>query len=1008
MRDVEAARAPVLTRCAAPQLISVSNDDENKCFGVVLRTPVSDSTGIPHILEHSVLCGSRKFPVKEPFVELMKGSLNTFLNAFTYPDRTCYPVASTNTADFYNLVDVYLDAVYHPRCVADPNTFAQEGWHLELETPGGDITYKGVVFNEMKGVYSSPDSVLGRVVQQALFPGNTYGVDSGGDPATIPQLTFERFADFHARFYHPSNSRLWFYGDDDPEKRLAILDKVLSEFEARDASDSAVATQPLFTSPRRVVSTYATGAADAAGEAEEEEEGEEEEVAEQGAAGAAAPSPAAAPAPAAKTYLTVNWVLSEQPLDTATSIALSFLDQLLLGTAAAPLRRALESSGLGEALTGGGLEDELVQPTYGVGLKGVSPSNVAAVEALIASTLERLAVDGFDPSEVAAAVNTIEFSLRENNTGRFPRGLSLMLRSVSSWLYGRDAFEPLRFEAPLAALKARLDAGDDVFRPLIRRFLIDNPHKVTVELRPDSGVGPAAEAAERSALSAEKARRSEAQLEELVAATEALKARQEAPDTEEALRCMPHLALADIPKAPKPVPTSVATSIAGHEGTTLLTHELATNEIVYAEALLDAQRVPVALLPLLPLFCRALTNMGTTKESFVELQRRIGATTGGVGASTFTSDVRGSRDAVAAVMLRGKATASRAGSLFDVFVDVLTTGRLDDRDRFRQMALQSKAGMEARAVGSGHSIAASRVAATLSAAGAADEAMGGASYLLFLRDLVARIDSDWDGVRADLEAIRSALLCRAGAIVNLTGDAASLSAASPHAAAFFASLPPTSPSPRLVWPAPPPGGSLPVVNELLTVPTAVNYVAKGVDLYATGGYTLHGSAYVANKLIGTSWLWDRVRVSGGAYGGFSDFDPHSGVFTQASYRDPNLGATLDIFDGTPAFLAGLDISRDALDKAIIGTIGDVDGYQLPDAKGYTALVRHLLGVTDEERAQRREEILGTSVADFRSFADALQAAVGPSARAAAVCSPEAAIAAAAAKPGYGFKTSKLV
>jgi predicted Zn-dependent peptidase len=392
------------------EIMSVTNDDENKVFGIVFRTPPKDSTGIPHILEHSVLCGSRKYPLKEPFVELLKGSLHTFLNAFTYPDRTCYPVASTNLKDFYNLVDVYLDAVFHPRCVNEVQTFQQEGWHYELNDPSEDITYKGVVFNEMKGVYSQPDNVLGRVSQQASFPDNTYGVDSGGDPTVIPNLTFQQFQEFHAKFYHPSNARVWFYGDDDPDERLHIISAYLAEFEANAAAkESEVTIQKLFSEPKRVVEKYAVG-----------DGGDLKK----------------------KHMVCLNWVLSDTPLDPETELALGFLDHLMLGTPGSPLTKVLLESGLGEAIVGGGIEDELRQPQFSIGLKGVAADDVSRVEDLVFSTLKQLIEDGFSSEAVEASMNTIEFSLRENNTGSFPRGLSLMLRSMVS---GESEFERTRW-----------------------------------------------------------------------------------------------------------------------------------------------------------------------------------------------------------------------------------------------------------------------------------------------------------------------------------------------------------------------------------------------------------------------------------------------------------------------------------------------------------------------------------------------------------------------------------
>ena len=528
------------------EVMSLSNDDENKTFGVTFRTPPANSTGIPHILEHSVLCGSRKYPIKEPFVELIKGSLNTFLNAMTYPDRTCYPVASCNLQDFKNLVDVYLDAVFHPRCMTNEKTFLQEGWHYELDDPDGEMTFKGVVFNEMKGVYSSPDSVLAREAQQALFPDNTYGVDSGGDPRVIPDLSFEEFKDFHGKFYHPSNARMWFYGDDDVEDRLKILDGFLSEFDRKEV-DSAVGTQPFFDEPRRVVASYVAG------------EGDEQQ----------------------KSFVQVNWLLNDGPFDQETALAVGFLDNLLMGSPAAPLRMALEESGLGEAIVGWGLEDELRQPTFAIGLKGVSKDDIPKVEKLIEDTIAKIAEEGFTQAAIDSSVNTIEFSMRENNTGRFPRGLSLMLRSLSTWLYDGDPVMPLRFEEPLAQLKERM-AKEDVFRPLIKKLLIDNTHQVTIELNPDKALGKIQEDEEKARVAAYRAGLSPEEIQKVVEETAELKRLQETPDTPEALACVPTLAVSDIPKEAKNIPTDVSSVGA----TQVLTHDIATSEILYAEHLM--------------------------------------------------------------------------------------------------------------------------------------------------------------------------------------------------------------------------------------------------------------------------------------------------------------------------------------------------------------------------------------------------------------------------------------
>eukprot|EP00877_Chromochloris_zofingiensis_P003328 jgi/Chrzof1/12997/Cz07g15220.t1 len=938
------------------ELISVINQDENKTFGAVFRTPVGDSTGIPHILEHSVLCGSRKYPIKEPFVELMKGSLNTFLNAFTYPDRTCYPVASTNTQDFYNLVDVYLDAVLHPRCISDKRTFEQEGWHLELEDPKDDLSFKGVVFNEMKGVYSSPDSMFYRTVQRALFPDNTYRHDSGGDPEDIPNLTFEQFQSFHGQYYHPSNARFWFYGDDDPVKRLEILNAYLDEFEARPV-DSHVETQQLLKEPRRVTEYYAAGNA---------EDGEQ------------------------KAFAAVNWVLSEQHLDTETELALGFLDYLLLGTSASPLRKAMNDSGLGEAVVGGGMDDELKQPIFSVGLKGVDPSNVDAVESLVLKKLEELAQSGFTSSAIEAAINTIEFSLRENNTGSFPRGLSLMLRAVGAWIYDKDPYVPIQWEEALNTFKSKLGGNSDVFGPLISKYLLNNGHRVTVVLLPDSELAKRTEEQEKARLAAAKAAMGNDEVEQVIAETAALKERQETPDPPEALTCIPSLQLSDIPRTITKIPTAISEK----QGATLLAHDLFTNDVLYAEVALDMRTVPVELLPLVPLFCRSLTQMGTEKESFIELTERIGRKTGGLSVYPFTSAKRGQTEPIAYLMVRGKAMGDKAGDMFELMRDILLTARLDDKARFTQMVAETKAGLEAGIIGSGHRFAAGRLSGQRSVAGWVSEQMGGLSYLESIRGLAKRVESDWDGVKADLERIRSLLLQRSGALVNLTGDERALSGAQAHVGDLLSALPATSSSPTN-W-----SGTLPSVNEALVVPTQVNYVGKAANLYQDAGYQLHGSAYVIEKYLGTSWLWDKVRVVGGAYGGFCSFDSHSGNFTYLSYRDPNLLDTLEAYDGTVDFLRKLSLDEDALTKAIIGTMGDIDAYQLPDAKGNAAFSRYLLGVTDEERQERREQVLGTTEKDFRAFADALESVRGDAARVVAVTSADKANQVLADKPGF--------
>lgn len=904
------------------ELLSLINNDENKVFGITFRTPPSDSTGLPHIMEHSVLNGSRKYPVKEPFVELIKGSLNTFLNAFTYPDKTCYPVASQNLQDFYNLVDVYMDAVFFPRLT--PYTLMQEGWHYEIEKPDSPLEYKGVVFNEMKGAYSQPENVLEETVIQSLFPDTVYRHNSGGNPVAIPDLTFEMFRNFHDTFYHPSNARIYFYGDDDPEMRLVLMNEYLNLFEQIPVP-SEIDLQPPLSEPRRVEAPY---------EVSEEKED-------------------------ARAFVTVNWLLPEHG-DENLTLNLAVLEQVLIGTPASQLRKALIDSGFGEDIAGSGVESASRQMFFSTGLKGVPLEKVDQVETFILDTVQKIALEGIDPDNIAAALNTIEFHLRENNTGSFPRGLSIMLRALDNWIYEKDPIAPLQFEAPLTALKSRLQSGELVFENLLQTYLLTNSHRTTVILKPDPGLGERRSAAEREKLDHAKEEMDDQAIEKVIDDGRQLKIRQETPDSPEALSAIPMLDRTDLDPFIRKLPIEEIQAPQGK----ILFHDLFTNGILYLDLGFDLHAVPQSLVSYIPLFSRALTETGTKSESFVQLLQRIGRTTGGIRPTTITSAIRGSNESIAYLFLRGKAMRSQTGDLLTILSDVLTGARLEDRERFRQIVLEEKARLESRLVGAGHAVINSRLRARFNTADWASEQMGGVSYLFFLRELVQQIENDWPGVLQALETIRGALISGSQAICNVTIDANSWQLIRQPVEEFLQNLP-SGQSSSTEWPLP----AYPA-SEGLTIPAQVNFVGKGASLYEHG-YKLHGSAYVINNHVNGTWIWDKIRVQGGAYGGFAVFDNQSGVLTFLSYRDPNLTQSLETYDATGGYLRKLELSDAELTKAIIGTIGDLDAYQLPDAKGFTSLRFHLLGLSDEERQRLRDEVLNTSQTDFVQFADAV-------------------------------------
>ena len=911
------------------RLLSVINDDENKVFSINFRTTPKDSTGVAHILEHSVLGGSEKYPVKEPFVELLKGSLATFVNAFTYPDKTCYPVASQNMQDFYNLIDVYIDAVLHPLITEE--TLMQEGWHYELEDPASPLTYKGVVFNEMKGAYSSPENLLARTIQQSLFPKHVYGVDSGGDPRNIPDLTYENFKAFHSTYYHPSNSFIFFYGNDDPEKRLKLMEGYLKPYKKIRVKSQVPLAKP-FKKPKSIKYSY--------------DAGQDKDIKK-------------------KHYLTVNWLLPDTS-DPVLDFSFSILANILIGTPASPLKKALLDSGLGEDLAGLGLENELRQQIFSTGLKGTKASSAKKIEKLIFDTLEALVRDGIDPDMTAAAINTLEFRLRENNTGAFPRGIAIMLSSLTTWLHEDNPFKLLAFESPLTEIKARLANDRRYFEKLIQTHLLENVHRTTLRFQPDPELGRRFEEEEKSRLAAIREGMSADQLKECVEKTQQLKLLQETPNSPEALATMPFLQLSDLEKENKTIPIETIQV----QDTPVLYHDIFTNGIVYLDLGFDLHTLPKELLPLTEIFARCLTEMGTDKEDYVKLSQRIGKSTGGIYGSAVSTTARGSKENVSKLFMRGKSTVGQSNELLGIMKDILLTTKFDNRERLKQIVLEEKSGLESSLTPRGHVYANQRVRAQFGGAGWVNDQMSGIGYLFALRQLAKDIDKKWDSVLQKLETMRDLLINAKSLICNVTLDAEHWKSFRPHLENFIFAMPDKDVTLKAFDVKPN------FEKEGLTIPAQVNYVGKGANLYDLG-YEFDGSANVITGYLGMAYLWEKIRVLGGAYGGFCTFDSNSGIFSFLSYRDPNLDATLENYDGAAAFLKNLDaksLSDSELTKAIIAAIGEMDAYQLPDAKGYTSMMRHLTGRTDEVRKKERDEILSTNGEDFIAFGEALEKA----------------------------------
>jgi hypothetical protein len=907
------------------ELLSLENDDENKSFAVGFPTPPSDSTGLPHILEHSVLNGSRKYPVKEPFVELLKTSLNTFLNAMTFPDMTVYPIASTNLKDFYNLVDVYLDAVFYPRI--SPKILQQEGWHHEYDAAAEDeaLTYKGVVFNEMKGYYSSPDIVLEQMTRAALLPDTPYAHDAGGDPAVIPDLTYQQFKNFHETYYHPSNARIFFYGDDAPEERLRLIDAFLVEFGRRDV-DATLPLQPRFSQPRKVMKTFD------AGEADSDEN---------------------------KSMVTMSWLLPEVT-DTEKMLELEILSHILVETPASPLRQVLIESGIGEDLVGEGMDTYKREASFTVGLKGIQLTDADKVETLILETLGQLAEEGVDKATVEASLNTVEFILREKNTGQFPRGLATFINVLPVWLHGGDPMQQMLFEASLSRIKQRFMEEPQYVENLIGQYFLNNSHRSTVIMQPDPQVKIDRDNAEKARLAAEKAKMTDADLQTVLADMDELERMQTTPDSPEALATIPTLTIDDIERNIKITPIEVTEE----QGATIVYHDLATSGVAYVDFGFNLYALPGDYLPYVDLFAKSLLEIGTKSMDYVQLSQWIGAKTGGIRPEMFTA-VKQGRDASAAhLFMRARSMLNQTGDMLKIFAEMLLNVKLDNQDRFKQMVLEEKAGQEAYLGLIGHVIGNNRVRAHFDDAGWASEQMSGITNLFFLRDLVQKIDSDWQSVLSILEDIRRRLVNTQAIVVNVTLDADGWSQFRPQLQDFLKTLP-NQPVEWQTWQR----GSFPAY-EAFTVPTQVNFVVKGANLYDLG-YTHHGSQVVILKHMNFDYIWTKIRVQGGAYGGRCILDNLSGVATYLSWQDPNNLKTLENYDGSAAYLRALDLNASDLEKAIIGAIGQIDKYLLPDAKGFASTQRYLIGYTDAMRQQLRDEVLNTTLADFHAFGDIL-------------------------------------
>jgi len=902
------------------RLMHIENDDDNKVFSIGFRTPPKSSNGLPHILEHSVLCGSRKFPTKEPFVELIKGSLNTFLNAMTFSDKTIYPLASKNEKDFFNLMDVYLDAVFYPNLYNQPEILMQEGWHYELENKEDKLTYKGVVYNEMKGAFSSPEGSLMRKIQESLFPDTSYGVESGGDPECIPDLTHEEFTEFHKKYYHPSNSYIFLYGDGNIDKELEFIsEKYLNDFD-KTFVDSAIQLQKPFSSMSELKIDYPISSDD-------------EEL--------------------DKDFLSMNFVTGDNISQPELHLAFEILEYLLLESAAAPLKRALVEADLGKDVFGS-FDNSILQPVFSIVVKNSNEDKKEEFKEIVFTTLKNLVKDGIDKKLIEACINITEFKLREADLGGFPKGLFYYITSMDSWLYDKDPTMHLEYESYLSKIKVALTTN--YFEKLIDQYLINNTHSSMVILNGKKGLAEQKSKALEEKLAKYKASLKDSELQKIVQDTKALKERQMTPDPVEVLESIPLLERSDIETTVEHLPLKEV----DEKGVKVLAHNIFTNKIAYINVLFDAKKVDMKLLPYITLLSTLLGRISTESNNYSDLSNEINIHTGGIH---FTTDVYGDSESFEKyspkLVVKTKALVPKLPKLFDIMAEIINTTKFNEKKRLKELIQQLKSRQEMKILDRGHMAVAGRLTSYFSPASAYIEKTTGISFYEFISDIERNFDSKAEEIIDNLKRVSKLLFNKTNLMISVTGEEDIYSA-------FAVELP------KLInilgqekLPDAKYDFDLNKNNEGLLSSSDVQYVAKGYN-FIKQGYSYSGKMLVLKTIASLDYLWNRVRVQGGAYGGFANI-ARSGNIVLVSYRDPNVQETLKAYDGICDYIGTFEASEREMTKYIIGTISELDSPLTPSMKGERATAYYIRGITEEQRQTERDEVLSTKSEDIKSF-----------------------------------------
>lgn len=922
----------------------VSNKDENKVFVAGFRTPPFDSTGVAHIIEHTVLCGSEKFPLKDPFIELAKGSLNTFLNAMTYPDKTIYPVASCNEKDFQNLMHVYMDAVFHPNIYHYHEIFEQEGWHYEMKDASAPLTINGVVYNEMKGAYSTPEQVLFRELQHALYPDNAYGVDSGGDPQVIPTLTYENYLDFHRRYYHPSNCWIYLYGDMDIEEKLNWLDQeYLSTYDTLEVDSSIRIQEPL--GKREVTCFYPLG--------EEEEEQK-------------------------KTYLAYSAIVSN-PFDIETNIALQVLDTVLIDAPGAPLKQALLDAEIGEDIMSD-LSTQMLQPNYSIIAKNTDPEKKDAFLECIQKTLQDLADHGLNEKSLRAAINKQEFQYREADYGGFPKGLFYGIWAYGSWLYDdMKAFSYLHGNEQFKKLKEKIGTG--YFEELIRTYLLNPNHACILTLKPKKGMAAEQEEKLKNQLEEKKNSLSLEEIEHIVAETKHLREFQETPSTPEQLASIPLLSRKDIdPTAPKFVNREGMI-----EGIPAVYHELSTNGISYLRFWFDVGAVPKELLPYVGLLKTVFAYVDTKKHSFLELSNEINIHTGGVfsNASTIARNLN-TNEFLPIFSVRTKVLYEETKEALNLLQEIFQESIFDDKKRLKEIIYELKSRMQMGMSMSGDSVAAIRANSYDSPAAYFEEITDNISFYHFIDEITKSFDEKADETIEKLKQTARCLFTKGNLLLDVTAEAAGITAFEENCKELLNVLPDEGANNFLNaakegsvshWKSADFEFQAKNKKEAFYYPGQVQYVAMSGN-YLKNGFLPNGALQVLRTILNYEYLWQNIRVKGGAYGCSSSFSAADGISSLTSYRDPNLRGTKEVFEKAADFAAGFEAEEREMTKYVIGTMSSVDRPLTPFMKGSRSLNALLSGRGDEAVQKERDEILQVTVQDIQKTSDILKKVVG--------------------------------